>query len=132
MLAGPSELLVLADHTANAETVAADLLAQAEHDTDAAVYLVTTHEPLIAAVRLCVCMFLELYIILNINAVSDPCLICLQVEAELTKQLHVLPTAEVARVAVDNGFAVCCPDLQSAIDVSDVLAPEHLELLLEV
>jgi phosphoribosyl-ATP pyrophosphohydrolase/phosphoribosyl-AMP cyclohydrolase/histidinol dehydrogenase len=100
MLAGPSELLVLADHTANPATVAADLLAQAEHDTLALPLLVTTDESLVA-----------------------------KVEAELTKQLAVLPTAPTASVSLASGYVVVCKDMASAIDITNRLAPEHLEVI---
>jgi phosphoribosyl-ATP pyrophosphohydrolase/phosphoribosyl-AMP cyclohydrolase/histidinol dehydrogenase len=100
MLAGPSELLVLADHTANAATVAADLLAQAEHDTLALPLLVTTDESFVA-----------------------------KVEAELTKQLAVLPTAAVASVSLASGYVVVCKDMDTAIDITNRLAPEHLEVI---
>jgi len=102
MLAGPSELVVLATAEAQAdpETIAADLLAQAEHDPDALPILVTT----------------------------DPTLPA-RVDAALARQLDVLPTADTARPAVANGFAVLCDDLDTAIRVCDTLAPEHLEVL---
>jgi histidinol dehydrogenase len=99
MLAGPSECLVLADATGDARLIAADLLAQAEHDTDALPILVTTHEPLVAAV-----------------------------EAELAAQLAVLPTAATAAVSTAKGFAVVCADLETALAVTDTVAPEHLEV----
>ena len=100
MLAGPSELVVLADGNADAAKVAADLLAQAEHDPDALPVLVTTSEILAAAV-----------------------------EAEIDRQLADLPTREVAAVALKNGFATVVPDLETAISVCDRLAPEHLQVM---
>ncbi len=100
MLAGPSELVVLADDTAEPATVAADLLAQAEHDPDALPVLVTT-SPLLAD----------------------------RVDFELERQLADLPTAEVARAALDNGFTVLAGDLAEAVAVVDRLAPEHLQVL---
>ncbi len=102
MLAGPSECLVLADKTADPAVIAADLLAQAEHDTDARPILVTTDE---AAVD--------------------------RVNAEIAKQLESLPTSATARVAVERaGFAVVCSDdLDEAIRVVDRIAPEHLEVM---
>jgi phosphoribosyl-ATP pyrophosphohydrolase/phosphoribosyl-AMP cyclohydrolase/histidinol dehydrogenase len=102
MLAGPSECLVLADETADPAVIAADLLAQAEHDTDARPILVTT----------------------DATAVG-------RVNAEIAKQLASLPTAATARVAVERaGFAVVCPDdLDEAIRVVDRIAPEHLEVM---
>lgn len=176
MLAGPSELLVLADDSAVPATVAADLLAQvcslyftrilflhicasesvcnrvsstpavvllqwkrggegggfvphaveykgkeyhgqsyvlsltqpahthsqAEHDTLALPVLVTTSEKLVPLV-----------------------------EDELKKQLAVLPTAPTASVSVGRGFAVVCPSMEVAIDITNRVAPEHLELLVE-
>jgi phosphoribosyl-ATP pyrophosphohydrolase/phosphoribosyl-AMP cyclohydrolase/histidinol dehydrogenase len=98
-LAGPSELLVLADDTADPGTVAADLLAQAEHDPDAVPLLVTPSAALIDAV-----------------------------EVALTRQLATLPTADVARAALANGRAVLCVDVDEAVAVADRLAPEHLEV----
>ena len=103
MLAGPSELVVLADGTGDAELAAADLLAQAEHDPDARALLVTTDAGLADAV-----------------------------EAALERQLADLPTAEVARASLANhGGAVLCRDLDEAVAVTDRLAPEHLELFVE-
>jgi phosphoribosyl-ATP pyrophosphohydrolase/phosphoribosyl-AMP cyclohydrolase/histidinol dehydrogenase len=100
MLAGPSELLVLADESADAQTVAADLLAQAEHDVDAVPILVSTDEGLIG-----------------------------RVEAALAEQLAVLPTAATAGAALKNGCAVLCSGVDEAIAVADALAPEHLEVI---
>lgn len=103
MLAGPSECLVLADKTANPATIAADLLAQAEHDTDARPILVTTVPELVGLVN-----------------------------AELAKQLETLPTAQVARVAVDRaGFAMVAATMAEAIALVDKIAPEHLEVMTE-
>jgi phosphoribosyl-ATP pyrophosphohydrolase/phosphoribosyl-AMP cyclohydrolase/histidinol dehydrogenase len=100
MLAGPSELLIIADDSADVGTLAADLLAQAEHDTDAVPILVTScasHAELI--------------------------------QAELDRQLATLPTADTARVALGNGFVVVCESIDQAIEISDTLAPEHLEII---
>lgn len=102
MLAGPSELVVLADATADPEVVAADLLAQAEHDPDAQPVLVCTDVGLIDAV-----------------------------EAEIRIQVSDLPTAETALAALENGFAVEVANLDEAIRVCDRLAPEHLEVMVE-
>ena len=99
MLAGPSELTVLADGSANPQWVAADLLAQAEHDPDALPTLVSWDSALI-------------------NAVA----------AALQIQLQTLPTAETARAALRNGFAVLCQDAAEAAAVCNMLAPEHLEV----
>lgn len=100
MLAGPSELVILADEHANPETVAADLLAQAEHDPDALPILVTTSTHLADAVDL-----------------------------ELIKQLETLDTRETAEAACKNGFIVIAPDMKTGIDLCNRLAPEHLEVL---
>lgn len=98
LLAGPSELAVLTDEDGDPALIAADLLAQAEHDPAALPILVTTHEPLVA-----------------------------QVEAELARQLGDLPTAEVARAALRNGFAIVAPE-EDALRCTRALAPEHLQL----
>jgi histidinol dehydrogenase len=100
MLAGPSELVVLADDSADPALIAADLLAQAEHDPDAIPTLVTT----------------------------DPTLAD-RVDDELARQLATLPTAETARAALANGAVVLAESLEGAIAACDRLAPEHLELL---
>jgi phosphoribosyl-ATP pyrophosphohydrolase/phosphoribosyl-AMP cyclohydrolase/histidinol dehydrogenase len=100
MLAGPSECLVFADDTANAEIVAADLLAQAEHDVDAVPILVTTSEEFAR-----------------------------KVDLEINKQLSVLRTADVARVSVsNNGMAIVVSSLDQGVEICNLLAPEHLEV----
>jgi len=102
-LAGPSEGLVIADHTARADQVAADLLAQAEHDPLAAAILLTTSEALAAAVP-----------------------------AALEAQLQGHPRAEITRTALNDwGLIVVCDSLTQAARLSDCFAPEHLELLVE-
>jgi phosphoribosyl-ATP pyrophosphohydrolase/phosphoribosyl-AMP cyclohydrolase/histidinol dehydrogenase len=101
-LAGPSEILVIADDTADPSLVAADLLAQAEHDVDAVPTLVTPSERLAGAV-----------------------------DEALASQLVDLPTAEVAEAALTNGLCVLVRDLRHAAEVSDSLAPEHLALHLK-
>jgi histidinol dehydrogenase len=102
-LAGPSEVLVIADHSANAEHVAADLLAQAEHDPLAAAILLTTSEELAAAMP-----------------------------AAIEAQLAGHPRAEITRTAINDwGLIVICPNLESAATLSDRFAPEHLELQVE-
>lgn len=98
-LAGPSEILVVADDTADPAVVASDLLAQAEHDVEAIPSLVTTSEEMADAV-----------------------------DAELAAQLTDLPTADVAGRALANGLCVLVGDMQQAAAVSDALAPEHLAL----
>lgn len=100
MLAGPSECLVLADGEADPALVAADLLAQAEHDTDALPVLVTDSSPLADAV-----------------------------DSEIARQLAILPTRETAGVSVRKGFSVVCSSMEEAAGVSDVVAPEHLEVM---
>ena len=100
-LAGPSELVVRADETANPSWIAADLLAQAEHDVDARPILVTCSEALADAV-----------------------------DEELTVQLESLPTAAVAREAIERrGLCVLCADETRAAQVCELLAPEHLEVM---
>ncbi|MEE4272966.1 MAG: histidinol dehydrogenase [Thermoanaerobaculales bacterium] len=100
MLAGPSELVVLADDSAEPTTVAADLLAQAEHDPDALPVLVSTSARLADAV-----------------------------DRELARQLDELPTRTTAAAAVENGFTVVAADLDEAVEVCNILAPEHLQVL---
>ncbi|CAM9940580.1 unnamed protein product [Hapterophycus canaliculatus] len=100
MLAGPSEVLVIADSSADVDTVAADLLAQAEHDTEARPILVSTSETLVKDVNAC-----------------------------LKKRLAILPTRDTAMEAVKKGFAVVCK--ASTVRVSDLVAPEHLEIQTE-
>ncbi len=100
MLAGPSELVVLADASADPAVVASDLLAQAEHDPMAVPVLVTTEEGLAA-----------------------------DVETEIERQLDTLPTAGTARAALANGCACVCDSIAEAIEVVDRLAPEHLEII---
>lgn len=100
--AGPSELVILADATADPATVAADLLAQAEHDPDARPFLVTTAPGLPVAVA-----------------------------SSLAEQLPRLPSAnaEVARVALQHGGAVLAATMADAIAACRVLAPEHLQVV---
>jgi len=102
MLAGPSELVVFADRTAAPAVVAADLLAQAEHDPDALPILVTLDA-----------------------ALPD------RVASELKRQLVGLSTAAIARTALANGGAVVVGSVEEGIAACDALAPEHLELCLE-
>ena len=99
MLAGPSELTVFADDTADPGSVAADLLAQAEHDPDAVPVLVTL-DPTFPG----------------------------RVEVELARQLRDLPTAETARAALTNGGVVVVASLDDGIAACDAIAPEHLQL----
>lgn len=101
-LAGPSELVVLADGQARPSVVAADLIAQAEHDQEALPVLVTAERSLPARVR-----------------------------EELESQLADLDTAGVARTALARGATVLADDLEQAIAHCERIAPEHLELLVE-
>ena len=102
MLAGPSEVLVICDETCSPKAVAADLLAQAEHDVESRPILVTTSAD-----------------------IAD------QVNVELTKQLEILPTKETASEAVKKGFCVVTRTIDEAIEVSDSIGPEHLEIQTE-
>jgi histidinol dehydrogenase len=101
MIAGPSEVLVLADKTGNADWIAADLLAQAEHDTSAQSILIT----------------------------DDPALAA-QVEKAVDSQLKLLSRADVAGASWRNfGAIIVVPKLADAIALVDQLAPEHLEIV---
>ncbi len=103
MIAGPSEILVVADKTSNPKHVAADLLSQAEHDKLASAVLV--------------CDSMELA-----KAVQD----------ELEYQIPKLPRAEIARASIDNnGKIIVAQDLMCAIDIANEIAPEHLELCVD-
>ena len=97
MPAGPSEVEVIADETANPAFVAADLLSQAEHGTDSQVLLVTTSESMIAAV-----------------------------EAEVNKQLAALPRKEIAAASLANSRLVLVGSSAEALALSNRYAPEHL------
>jgi histidinol dehydrogenase len=103
MIAGPSEILVIADHSANPEFVASDLLSQAEHDELASSILVTTSRE-----------------------------IAEKVNSEVERQLANLTRKEIARKAIDRfGVIVIVGGLQEAAEVSNSIAPEHLELAVE-
>ena len=103
MIAGPSEILVVADEKSNPAWVAADLLSQAEHDRLATAVLVTNSMELATAVQ-----------------------------AEVERQLALLPRQEIARASVDtNGKIIVADNLDVAIEIANELAPEHLELCLE-
>ncbi len=103
MIAGPSEILILADKTADPEFVAADLLSQAEHDKNASAVLVTDCVELASAVR-----------------------------DELERQIPLLPRREIARASIDrNGRIIVTDDLGKAIDVANRIAPEHMEIYTE-
>jgi histidinol dehydrogenase len=101
MIAGPSEVLILADRDANADWIAADLLAQAEHDTAAQSILIT-----------------------------DDAALAAEVEVAVEAQLATLPRAEVARASWQEfGAVILVPDLGAAIPLIDRIAPEHLEIV---
>ncbi len=103
MIAGPSEILVIADGKSNPAHVAADLLSQAEHDKLASAVLVTDSEALA-------------------QAVSD----------ELERQIPLLPRARIARASIDaNGKIIVAENLKSGIEIANEIAPEHLELMVD-
>ena len=103
MIAGPSEILVVADGTCNAKIVAADMLSQAEHDKMASAVLVTDSGELAKAVQ-----------------------------AELERQIPLLPRSEIARASIDNnGKIIVAETLDLAIDIANEIAPEHLELCVD-
>ena len=100
MIAGPSEILIIADETNDADILAADLLSQAEHDKMAAAILVTNSESLAKSVQ---------------NALEE--------------QIPLLPRREIARASIDdNGKIILVKDLAEAVELSDTIAPEHLEI----
>ncbi len=102
MVAGPSEVLVIADSSADPRVVASDLLSQAEHDRDSQVVLVTTSRELVEPVQ---------------KALQD--------------QLNLLPRKEIAEAALSRSFIVIADSLEDAISFSNDYAPEHLILLFE-
>ena len=100
MIAGPSEILVIADNTNNPAHIAADLLSQAEHDKMATSVLIT-----------------------------DDASFAEKVSVEIEKQIPQLSRAEIARASIDNnGKIIITDDLKKAVEVSNELAPEHLEI----
>ena len=103
MIAGPSEILIVADGGADPRFVAADLLSQAEHDKLAAAVLITDSRTLADAVS-----------------------------TELERQIPLLPREQIARASIDNnGKILIVSDIDRAIEVANVIAPEHLELYLD-
>ena len=103
MIAGPSEILIIADGNTDPRFAAADLLSQAEHDKMASAVLVTDSEELAVAVQV-----------------------------ELEKQIPMLERAEIARASIDNnGKIIVAQNLKQAIDISNEIAPEHLELCVD-
>lgn len=103
MIAGPSEILVIADESANAKYVAADLLSQAEHDPMASAILVTT----------------------SLKMIDDVCV-------ELEKQSALLPKQNIVEESLKNfGVSILCDSLEQCVEVSNEIAPEHLELMVK-
>ncbi len=103
MIAGPSEIMVIADGASDPEFVAADLLSQAEHDKNASAVLVTNDVALAEAVSV-----------------------------ELERQIPLLSRAEIARVSIDtNGKIIVVDKLEDIIDTANEIAPEHLELCVD-
>lgn len=101
MLAGPSEILIVADKTADASYIAADMLSQAEHDVLASSILVTDSKELAE-----------------------------QVVAEIRSQLDQLPRKDIAQAALDrNGLIIIVEDIMEAMELANISAPEHLEIL---
>lgn len=100
MIAGPSEILVVADKDNAPDVLAADLLSQAEHDRDASAVLVTDDEALAECVR-----------------------------QEIERQLETLPREDIARASIDrNGLIIIAKDIGEAVGIANEWAPEHLEL----
>lgn len=103
MIAGPSEILIIADKTCNPRFVAADLLSQAEHDKNASAVLVT-----------------------------DSAELAQKVQEELERQLPLLPREEIARTAIErNGKIIVTKSIEEAVFISNELAPEHLEVCVD-
>jgi histidinol dehydrogenase len=103
MIAGPSEVLVIADDPADAKFIACDMLAQAEHDALAAAILITPSEAL-----------------------------ALRVQAALEEELSKMPRAEIAKKSIeDNGRIALVEDISEAVALSNAIAPEHLELCVD-
>ena len=103
MIAGPSEILIIADKSANPKFLAADLMSQAEHDRLASAILLTDCEEL-----------------------------AIETETELEKQMTALSRKDIIRSSVDNfGAIIVCSDMSQAIEFANELAPEHLEVCCE-
>ena len=103
MIAGPSEILILADEKSDPVNVAADLLSQAEHDKNASAVLVT-----------------------------DSMELAVNVQKEIERQLKLLEREEIARVSIENnGKIIVTSDMKTAVETSNEIAPEHLELCLD-
>ena len=99
-LAGPSEVLIVADDTANPKLISADMLAQAEHDKDARAYLITTSKKLAE-----------------------------DVEKSARAQLSNLETKEIAEIAFEKSVCVVVEHISEAVEIANLRAPEHLELM---
>ncbi len=103
MIAGPSEILIIADGNSDARIVAADMLSQAEHDRNASAVLVTDSDTLAE-----------------------------KVSKELERQLAILPREEIARASIEtNGKIIIVSSIEEAIKISDRIAPEHLEVCVD-
>ena len=103
MIAGPSEILIVADGKSDPRQVAADLLSQAEHDKMASAVLVTDSQAFAEAVQ-----------------------------AEVERQVRLLPREEIAAASIDaNGKIIVADNLDQAVEISNAIAPEHLELVLD-
>ncbi len=101
MIAGPSEILVIADSSANPEFLAADLLSQAEHDPMAAAILLTDSEK-----------------------------IAMETQTEIEKQLEKLERKEIAKKSIEDfGAILVCDNIDTCCEISDEIAPEHLEIM---
>lgn len=103
MIAGPSEILIIADKTCNPKYLASDLLSQAEHDKMASAVLIT-----------------------------DSTELAKSVSEELENQIPLLERQQIARTSIDNnGKIIICENIPTAIDISNEIAPEHLELCVD-
>lgn len=103
MIAGPSEILIIADGSANPKFLAADLMSQAEHDRLASAILLT-----------------------------DNAALAEQTKAELTRQMQTLARKDIIEASLDNfGAMIVCSDMTQAVDFANELAPEHLEVCCE-
>lgn len=103
MIAGPSEILIIADAKSNPKFIAADLLSQAEHDKMASAVLVT-----------------------------DSYELALKVQKEIEEQLLTLPRSEIAKTSIEtNGKIIVADNFEQVINVSNKIAPEHLELMVD-
>ncbi|MEG1612911.1 MAG: histidinol dehydrogenase [Clostridia bacterium] len=101
MIAGPSEILVIADSSARAQIVAADMLSQAEHDKLSTAILLT-----------------------------DNMVLAGEVQVEIEKQLVTLPRQDIARASINsNGKIIVCNNIDKCIEIANLIAPEHLELM---